>query len=353
MYFNELNSFQGRSLVDLRQVYEAWKAADEELRHRFAGSMRWRRKNGKDYLFRKIGSSEKGLGSRSPETERTYANFKSGREKVRERLSGLTQALDTQAAVARSVGLGRVPILVARLLRALDEANALGHLRIVGTNALFAYEALASVRVSADALATTDVDLLLDARRRLRFVMEDGDQRTVIGLLQRIDRSFSRIPGKPYRVVNADGFMVDLIRPETKPPWKEEPGSGALAPDDLLASPIEGLQWLVNAPALSTIVIDERGYPSPIVAPDPRIWLLHKRWLSERQMREPEKKRRDRQQAEITLRLIQQNLPQYPLDAEFVSGLPAPLREAFQAMQPPSTGLEAGEEEYQPPKPRW
>ena len=353
MEFNAISSTQAQAAIDLRQTYEAWHAADRDSAHQFSGSMRWQSRGGVEYLMRKIGSSEKSLGKRSPETERSYAAFMEGRQTARERLTGLTSALDTQAAIARSIGLGRVPVLVARILRELDQSQVLGHIRIVGTNALYAYEALAGAHFSADALATRDIDLLVDARRQLRIILPEEDQRTVIGLLRRLDRSFAALPGKPYSVANAEGFMVDLICPEASPPWKKQPGAAPLSDGDLSPSPIEGLQWLVNCPEARALVIDERGYPAPIAAPEPRTWLLHKIWLSQRPMREPEKRRRDLEQARATHRLVVENLPQYPFDAMFAETLPPPLREALATLPTQPSGDRDDGGEWEAPKPKW
>ena len=345
--------------MDLRQAYESWRDASRLASHRFSGSMFWRQVNGTDYLKRKIGRSEKSLGHRSPETENIYQSFHDGRKVAKERLRNLTNTIDIQAGIARSVGLGRVPRLIGRLLRLLDQAEILGHIRVVGTNSMFAYEALAGVHLSGEVLATSDIDLLVDARRRLRIIMDGPREKTVLGLLQSLDHSFENVQGKPYRAVNAEGFMVDLIRPQSRPPWKDEPGSLGLSGSDISPSPIEGLQWLVNCEATSTLVIDTRGYPAPIIVPDPRIWMLHKMWLSKRLMREPEKKRRDGEQALIMWRLIKETLPQYVLDDAFVAGLPKPLRESFATMQPaPTSGSPTledrpGDDGWEPPQPGW
>lgn len=290
--------------------------------------MFWREVGGTDYLKRKIGRVEKSLGPRSPETEAIHHAFMEGRDAARERLRSLAGSVDIQAALARTIGLGRVPPIVARLLRRLDEVGLMGHLRVVGTNAMFAYESLAGVTVSADALATGDIDLLVDARHQLKIVVDDDVERTVIGVLKAVDRSFEIMSGRRYRAVNKEGFMVDLIRPEPRPAWKSEPGARPLAENDLDPSPIEGLQWLVNSPPVSGLVVDSRGFPAHIVVPDPRIWLLHKKWLSRRTARDPEKKQRDEGQAEILWDLVSQKLPQYPLSPDFIKGLPAPLRDA-------------------------
>lgn len=331
--FNPLSDIQRRQWVDVRQAYEAYHDSNRQYSRHFAGTMRWREKDGVDYLFRRVGHGEKGLGRRSPETEAVYASFVEGRQRFKKRVTEQAKALDIHAALAKTVGIGRVPRITATVLRRLDEADVLGHIRIVGTNALFAYEALAGVTIAGEALATGDVDLLLDARRRLRIMVPDKDERTVVKLLRSADRTFEIIKGKPYRMANNRGFMVDLICPQPNPPWKNEPGTNALHPDDLSPAPIEGLQWLVNAPRVEALMIDVNGYPAPIVVPDPRIWMVHKMWLSKRPLREPVKAQRDAGQARLVRSLLlDRRLPQYPLDERFLGGLPHPLRNAAEEL---------------------
>lgn len=348
--FNGLSDIQRRMLVDLRQAYDALGESRRRADRHFAGSMRWRERNGAEYLFRKIGTAERSLGRRSPSTEEAYTAFMEGRERIRERLAAQSKALDVQAALARTAGLGRVPRIVAQLLRKLDGAHVLGHIRVVGTNALYAYEALAGVTIGGDALATGDIDLLLDARRRLRIMVPDGSGRSIVGLAKRVDSSFETIPGKPYRMINDDGFMLDLIRPQPNPAWKEEPGS-TLEPGDLTPAMVEGLQWLVNAPSAETLVTDVNGYPAPIVAPEPRVWMAHKMWLSQRPLRDPVKARRDAGQARLVRDMIVGTLPQYPLDDSFFSGLPGPLRTAAEPLKPIRPAENRPEDDF--PQPNW
>ncbi len=63
--------------------------------------------SGGDYLKRKIGQVEKSLGRRSAETEEILRAFTQGREAARERQDSLAERLDIQAAIGRTVGLGR------------------------------------------------------------------------------------------------------------------------------------------------------------------------------------------------------------------------------------------------------
>lgn len=352
-YFNEISHIQSKTRVDLNQAYDVWSATDREMRHRFAGSMRWQKRGGTEYLMRKIGSAEKSLGHRQPQTEHIYTSFINGRESAKGRLAGLVNALDIQAAIARSVGLGRVPALTAQVFRALDKAQILGHIRIVGTNALYAYEALAGVQFAADALATGDVDLLFDARRTLRIMVPAPEPRTVLGLLRKLDRSFKLIERKPYTVANADGFMVDLIYPQASPPWLPPLGVRSLAEDDMVPSAVQGLQWLVSCPSVETMVVDDRGYPAPIIVPDPRVWAAHKAWLSEREDRDPGKRRRDVMQAQAAVQLLRRHLLQFPLGDGFADGLPKPLRQAFDRVLAVTPAETTAEDEDGLPRPNW
>lgn len=57
---------------------------------------------------------------------------------------------------------------------------------------------------------------------------------------------------------------------------------------------------------------------------------LHKAWVAERPDRNPLKKAKDLGQAEAVASLVQQFLPQYPFDYEFIEHLPEPLQKAFE-----------------------
>ena len=112
-----------------------------------------------------------------------------------------------------------------------------------------------------------------------------------------------------FRAVNARGFMVDLIRPMPKPPWKKQPDMVGTEPD-LRAADIEHLDWYLSAPKLRQIVIGDDGFPAPFIVPDPRIFALHKLWLSKQPGRDPLKKPKDREQAFLVAELVTRYLPQ-------------------------------------------
>ena len=353
MDFNELSNEQRRQLIDARQVYDEWRQTRADLKHSYSGSMRWVKRKGRDYLLRKAGNSEKSRGVRSPETETEYDAFISGRQRLRERGKALSERLDKMAPVNRALGLGRVPRLTARIIRRLDEAGLLGsHLFILGTNAVFAYEAGAGVHIGAELLATGDADLLWDARRQLNLAFSEVHHEGIIGILQKVDHSFHMRGANDIRAVNDEGFSVDLIRAEdreaTRPGGKEVIGKKQ---DDLHAAPIFGLNWLVNAPKYRQMVMGEDGYPLLMACVDPRVFALHKLWVSRRSDREPVKRRRDKDQAEVVAALATKYLA-----LDFAGGdltaLPQKLRDLAGELSLDNDG-EDGSSGGDNPEPNW
>lgn len=339
MYFNNLDARAVRERVNQRQLWEAWLEAELTRRHSFMGSLDWESRNDREYLYSRKRGISKSLGPRSPETEAVREAFHTGRAENAERLKGLAGEMTTQAAIVQSLGLGRVPQPAARILRALRTGLVRPNLRVVGTNALYAYEALAGVVVSADSTATGDIDVLVDDRNRLKFVLEEGEVPGIANLLAReVDASFKPRGPRDFRLTNSKGYMVEFIRPEPRPLYRKMPGAAPAAEGDVEPAMIEGLQWLVNAPAVDTVVLDERGFPAPMRAPDPRYWAAHKLWLSEREHREPAKKIRDRQQGEMVFQMITEKLPQYAVDEAFLAKLPKDLKAYVSAPAPQEQG---------------
>jgi len=306
--FTDLNPDQRREAINAQQRYAGLMQA-QARRDAFRGSMVWGESKGRQYLMRsaydKQGKRRQtSLGPRSPDTERIKAEFDQGRMEARERWEGLRVVLDRQAAVNRALGLGRVPLLGARIIRALDASGLLGGaIRVLGTNALYAYEAAAGVRIESGLTATEDIDLLLDSRARLQFVAT-GEEETasLLRVLRQVDGSFER-SREPFRARNREGYIVDLF---------EAPKS-------------EDLAWHESAPAFEAVAIDERGEPLRIVASDPRVFAFHKYWLSQRLDREPIKKPRDLQQARVVAALTATFLPHLRLDGDDLRMLPRDL----------------------------
>ncbi len=349
MDFNELKNEQRRQFVDALQVFEAHRVASAKWQHSYKGSMRWVSRKGHDYLHRKLSKRERSLGRRSADTETQFNAFHSGRDKLRAELKQLVARLDEMAPVNRALQLGRIPTIAARIMRSLEANQVLStHLVMVGTNALFAYEAQAGVFLGQEFVATGDADLLWDARQSTALLAPELRRLGVIGLLQKLDQSFQTRGANDFRAFNKDGYFVDLIRPDD-PDFFREGRSKTMGDrkDDLEASPIFGLQWLVNAPRFETVSIGQDGYPVLLVTVDPRAFALHKLWVSKSQQRDPIKRRRDRSQAAVVAELCHRYF-NLDFEATELGALPEELRRGIQQLSPEvaATGKEI-------PEPNW
>ncbi len=300
--------------------------------------MLWKHRNGQDYLYRRRGKIEKSLGHRDPETEAAYKAFSEGKEAVLLRVSTLRRTLEDMAPVNRAMGLGRVPQIVARILRQLDAAGLLGdQVCVVGTNALFAYEAMSGLQFGTGLLATNDLDIALDARKNLALagrILPAG----LIGVLRRVDSSFELLNQGHYRAANATGMLVDLITPEPRQRMKVVPprqrrlgGSPDPVPGDVTAAEVPRLEMIVDAPRVTSIALDERGLPVAVSAADPRWWAAHKLWLAGQDDRDPLKRDRDHAQGMAVAGMLASHWANLDVSDAALTSLPLFLRDKLRA----------------------
>ena len=242
--------------------------------------------------------------------------FSAGRQVAKERLKLITEKIQEQARLNKALRLNRVSRVVARVLRELDQAGLHDSFTVIGTQALYAYEAEGGAHFLLELLASGDVDLLYDGRQKLTVVSDKLDGNGLLGLLKNADKTFECVRENSYRAANAGQFMVDLV---TAPRGIQAAENITFADSDLVAVEVPGLQWLLNSPKLDTVAIDEDGWPVPMRVPDPRAFALHKAWLSGLPLREPIKKPRDFEQARVVAQLVQANMPHLSFDSTMTS----------------------------------
>lgn len=329
MLYNELSPNSLRVTIDARQTYEAYREA-HRVSAQYAGGMSWKIVDGRQYLIKIINrrGGVKGLGPRSAETERIHAEFVAGKARAKDRESTLAGAVKEFAGMARGVGVNRVPSLVTATLRKLDDFGLLGkNLIVIGTHALYGYEATAAVRFDAGLVATTDMDFLWDSRATLKLATLDTEvaEAGLLAILRKVDHSFEPARREGFRAVNKQGFYVDLVKQAPNPPWKEGE-SERIAVGDLTPAWLPNIKWLLSSEKFSSVVIGQDGIPAPLVAPDPRAFAVYKHWLSEQTDREPAKQQRDRLQARATVELVRDKFPHLPLDTNAERMFPKAVR---------------------------
>ncbi len=298
-----------RQYIDAVAAFEAWEEALKEA-EQVRGGMYWHKGSGAGYLVRTSpAGSEKSLGPRSAQTEALYEAFQRRKERAQVRLTGLKAAVAKHKRMNRALRVGRVAPLIVQILRRLSEARLGEHFRVVGTHALYAYESVAGVAFDNEAVATRDIDLLWDVRRRMAFATAlSRVDSSMLGVLRKVDTTFKVRNAQKYTAVNQDGFEVDIIR---RMKQEDDPHPIRLSDDedDFWAAQAPRAQELLDAPSFSAVIVATDGDMARMNTLDPIAFARFKRWMSELQDRDPLKRRRDALQAQLVEAVARDYLP--------------------------------------------
>jgi hypothetical protein len=160
-----------------------------------------------------------------------------------------------------------------------------------------------------DAVATRDIDLLWDVRKRVAFAtaLRRVDS-SMLGVLRKVDPTFRVRNSQKYTAVNKDGFEVDIIRREQV---VDDPHPVRLSEDeeDFWAAQAPRAQELLDSPQFSAVIVAANGDMARMNTLDPMAFVRFKRWMSALPERDPLKRRRDALQADVVEELVREYLP--------------------------------------------
>ena len=309
MDFIPLSDNAARQVIDSTTIFDEFVRVKARARP-YAGGMYWKRQGEYEYLVKTLPDNrQRRVGPRSPETEKIHEEFTVRKRELEARLKSLRAALTDAERLNKALKAGRVPSVVVSVLRTLEDAGLGQHFTVVGTHALYAYETAAGVRIVQGALATQDVDLLWDARRRVRFITDLGKlDSSMLGVLQRADATFQRKEGHAETAINAKGFEVDFLR---RQPEGNDPHPFRFSDDEGDLWPVQAVRAsvLTNAPRFDHVVISATGRMALMRTIAPESFIEFKRWMAAKVPQRPEsKRRRDLRQADIVQALLDEGL---------------------------------------------
>lgn len=302
-----------RQYIDAVSTFEAYEEAlTEALKVR--GGMYWHKgpasAPNNAYLVRTSASgSEKSLGPRSLETETVYTRFHQQKKLAENRLAGLTDALAKHKRMNRALRVGRVAPLIVDILNRLAGNSLSEHFRVIGTHALYAYESAAGVTFEDGAVATRDIDLLWDVRKRVAFATAlSRVDSSMLGVLRKVDPTFRVRNSQKYTAVNKDGFEVDIIRREQV---ADDPHPIRLSDDeeDFRVAQAPRAQELLDSPQFSAVIVATNGDMARMNTIDPMAFIRFKQWMSTLPDRDALKRRRDALQAKAVEDVLHEYLP--------------------------------------------
>lgn len=306
----DLQEGQKRQFIDAETVFLAQRQARDSALAEVRGSMFWRDLRGVRTLIRASArGAQKSLGPESPQTLAVYESFVARKAKLQGRHKALSSQLLVQTRLNRALRVGRVPNIVVQVLKALDAHGLHDKFMVVGTHAMFAYEAAAGVRIGEAAVATRDVGILFDTRKNVAFFTAlSRIDSSLIGIFRKVDPSFEVVSDQLQTARNQDGFEIDVIRrvaSEADP----HPLRMSRFEDDFWACQIPSGESLLSARKFEQTVVSTSGDMALMRTVHPIDFARIKTALASHRDREPLKRAKDLLQAKIALQIVDVYLP--------------------------------------------
>lgn len=322
MNFYPMNPDQARLLADAGGHYDQWLEASR-LKQKYAGWVSWREKGGATYLItgESGGANQKSLGLRTPETEALHDEFIQAKERAKLLFSDISARITERSVLLKASRLGRILPAQAKVIRSFDVDGLLGvNFLVGGTHAISVYEVLSGHLMQSDMMATEDLDFIWLGGKGLEMLVKQPSS-ALLAILKGIDDTYTVNTENTFQVRNSKGLIIDFI---------SDHENAANAPKGRLKPiGIDGQEWLLSLPPVSAVCVDSQGAPVRLFAPDPRMFALHKYWVSLRPDRNPLKSPKDKKQAIAIVELVARCMPHFRFDNEFVEALPAPLQSIY------------------------
>ncbi len=310
---------QARLLVNLEQYYSVWIESERALRN-LPYDLRRKEVGGRAYLYEITdrGGNGRSLGPWSDPAEARLAGYRKEKLEAKERRERSRAAVNEACRLYRALRLPMLASEAGAILREADRRGLLGEpLLLVGTNAMIAYaiEAAGFIREAPD--ETRDFDLAWTASRK-----GEGGQ-PLWDMLKAVDPTFTVNSERTFQARNANAYEVEILVAPSR-------ADTIARTDKPQPVPLAEQEWLLMGMPVDRVVACRDSSPARIVAPDPRWFALQKLWMSAQPKRNPLKRGKDRKQGMLLLNAVRETMPQYPLDAPFVSSLPPELKEHFE-----------------------
>ena len=308
MHYLPLPESAVRQAIDSQAIYLEFRRA-EKAAHKFSGGMYFKKDGVYEYLVRTTPRNKQQLlGRRDADTEASYKAFTEGKQQAEERVKTLKEALQESIRLNKALKVGHAPTIALDVLDALEAADLSASFTVVGTHALYAYEAAAGVLFRYGALATQDVDLLWDARKLVQFSSQlKRAEGSMLRVLQGADKSFRRMDGQLESAINGKGFMVDFLRREAID-GDPHPFRFSADEDDIWPVQAKRAELFLSAPAFEQVIFSTTGKMALMRTIQPEVFIEFKRWMAGLENRPGPKRRRDALQADAVEQLLKEKL---------------------------------------------
>ena len=311
--FIKYKNDQAKAYINSEHIYQTYLELFHEYNKSFRYKMGWNKSNGKEYLYKECYDTKKriSLGRRDKKTELIMNKFKEQKIELKTSLKKYKELLKKQEKMNKFEKINRVPNVLVNLLRTINEYGLDDKLVIIGTNALYSYEARCGVFMEDEHLATFDIDIFNKRETKISVALKTKlPQKTLRAILLDTDKTFSKAKEAPYRFYNNDGIVVEIITPIISKETEQDDFSGVLNLE------IDGIKWLRSSELSKVMVIGENGLCANMTTIKPLEYAVYKYWLGKHERNDYMKKQRDISQSSLVTKLIEEYMPNINIEQD-------------------------------------
>ena len=311
--FIEYSNEQRKAYINTEHTYTTYLELFHEYNKSYRYKMGWNKSGGKEYLYKECYDTRKraSLGIKNDKTKLIIEKFKKQKKELKESLKKYKALLQKQAKLNKFEKINRVPKVLANLLRAINEYGLDDKIIVIGTNALYSYEAKSGVFMEDEHLATFDIDIFNKRETKISVALKTKlPQKTLKSILEDTDKTFSKSKEAPYRFRNDEGVVVEIITQTTKSNTKQDDFSGVLNLE------IDGIKWLNSSQLFKVMIIGENGICANISTIKPLEYAIYKYWLGKHERKDYMKMQRDKSQSILVTTLIKEYMPNIDIEED-------------------------------------
>ena len=316
--FFQRSDAQIKQFHNAKMLYETYLQVLKSFNLSYRYKMVWQKHKDGYELLAKVSldtGKREYLGRRDEKNEKVKEDFKASKVKMKEKLASLKNKVIKSAKLNKLEGIARAPKELVDIFLKINELGLDDKLIVIGTNALYAYEAKCGLVIEQEHLATRDIDLLNRKEKGISFIFKELMlSRNAIDFLHTIDKSFQKSDEVAYRFVNDDGVWVELINPVSKSVRQESYKDNLFS--DVIPLAMDGMQWLENSRLFKEMIVAENGKCANITTVHPLEFAIYKQWLSQREDRDYQKHLRDQQQSRLITQLMQECMVDIDIEVE-------------------------------------
>jgi len=306
MAYSEREALERTQIVEAHTAFVEHRRAEAALRAlRFDFVWQVDARGSRLHKIAADGSVLKDFGLRRAELEQLASSHVARKAQAEQALDHWSRECARMHKLNVAHQVGRLLVTPVKVIDVLWRRGLMDYYTVIGTYAMYAYEAAAGVVFDEATLATNDVDLFYTANTRMKFAQVVVDRQSMLEVLREADPTFERNEDQKESAMNDAGFSVDFLRREEAERFTDA-FSISGTQGDIYPVKARRSNRFLGSPPFEQVVIAVDGSMTLMRTIDPKTFAEFKAWMSQQADRDPLKRNRDRGQAQAISQLLAQ-----------------------------------------------